>query len=185
MDTKVFLEKNKYYLLSAAILLGTVFLIWRMMEFRSKIKVSNGETIDSLSVPDINGNLISLQSFHGKIVLLHFWASWCGPCRHEAPEVVQLYRDFHGMHYNGAADFEIFSISLDDNRSKWLNAIDNLNFFWENHGSELNGWDNSLTRRFQINSIPATLLLDENGKVIGNNLDIPDIRKILEERLTD
>lgn len=111
-----------------------------------------------------NGDTVELKKLQGNYVLLDFWASWCGPCRDENPNVVALYKKYHDK------GFEIFSVSLDTNADQWKKAIANDKLIWKNHGSDLMGWNAAPAQLYQVQSIPTTFLLDKTGKVIAKNL---------------
>ncbi len=122
---------------------------------------------------DTAGNAVSLSSFKGKYVLVDFWASWCGPCRHENPAVVNAYNTFKNK------NFTILGVSLDQNREKWLQAIEADNLTWT-HVSDLKYWSNEAARLYRINGIPANMLIDPSGKIIARNLR----GDVLYEKLT-
>ena len=115
----------------------------------------------SLTTPD--GKTLALSSFKGKVVLVDFWASWCGPCRRENPNVVAMYKKYHPK------GFEILSVSLDDNRDKWLKAIEADHLTW-NHVSDLKGWESTAAKLYGVTSIPFALLLDKEGKIVAKDL---------------
>jgi thiol-disulfide isomerase/thioredoxin len=122
-----------------------------------------------LDAPDFTvktpeGKDIKLSSLKGQVVLIDFWASWCGPCRQENPNVVRLYNTYKS---NG---FTVFSVSLDDNADKWKEAIKKDGLLWPNHGSDLQGWKTPLTQLYQFNSIPQTVLVSKEGKIIARGL---------------
>ena len=122
-----------------------------------------------LDAPDFTvktpeGKDIKLSSLKGQVVLIDFWASWCGPCRQENPNVVRLYNMYKS---NG---FTVFSVSLDDNADKWKEAIKKDGLLWPNHGSDLQGWKTPLTQLYQFNSIPQTVLVSKEGKIIARGL---------------
>jgi thiol-disulfide isomerase/thioredoxin len=110
------------------------------------------------------GKEITLSSLKGQVVLVDFWASWCGPCRQESPNVVRLYNQYKP---NG---FTVFSVSLDENADKWKEAINKDGLIWPNHGSDLQGWKTPLTQLYQFNSIPQTVLVNKEGKIIARGL---------------
>lgn len=122
-----------------------------------------------LDAPDFTvktpeGKEITLSSLKGQVVLVDFWASWCGPCRQENPNLVRLYNMYKS---NG---FTIFSVSLDDKADKWKEAIAKDGLIWPNHGSDLQGWKTPLTQLYQFNSIPQTVLVNKEGKIIARGL---------------
>ena len=128
-----------------------------------------GTTNESNMAPEIamknpEGKVIKLSSLRGKVVLLDFWASWCGPCRKESPNLVKLYQTYKGK------DFVILSVSLDDDKNAWLNAIEKDGLIWTTHGSDLKGWETPLTSLYGFESIPHTVLVNQNGMIVGKGL---------------
>lgn len=131
-------------------------------------------------VPDIilyqpDGSEIKLSDLRGKTVLVDFWASWCGPCRKENPNVVKLYKKYRKR------NFTVFSVSLDEDATNWKQAIKSDQLIWPYHGSELKGWNSSFVSQFNIQSIPFTVLVDPQGKIIGVNLRGEDLENRLHE----
>jgi peroxiredoxin len=125
---------------------------------------------------DTLGKPVSLASFRGKYVLVDFWASWCGPCRRENPNVVKVFSKFKDK------DFTILSVSLDrpDAKDKWLYAIHKDGLTWT-HVSDLKYWDNAVAKQYGIRAIPQNLLLDPKGKIIAKNLRGEDLDVKLTE----
>ncbi|MFA6128738.1 MAG: TlpA disulfide reductase family protein [Bacteroidales bacterium] len=123
----------------------------------------SGKVAPDISLPDPDGKIQTLSSLRGNIVLLDFWAGWCGPCRRENPNLVAAYSKYHDK------GFEIFQVSLDKTKPEWVAAIkqDGLNWI---HVSDLKFWSSPVARQFGIESIPANFLLDKEGKIIGQNL---------------
>ena len=117
---------------------------------------------------------ISLASLKGKVVLIDFWASWCGPCRKENPNVVRIYDKYK------AKGFTIMSVSLDTDKDKWIAAINQDKLTWPNHVSDLGGWNSRVSKMYQVNSVPFTVLIDKEGNIIKTNLRGEELEKELE-----
>ena len=125
---------------------------------------------------DTAGHAIALSSFKGKYVLVDFWASWCGPCRMENPNVVTTYKKFHNK------NFTVLGVSLDKSRDPWVKAIKDDGLSWT-QVSDLKYWYNEVAVKYHIQSIPQNFLVDPNGKIIGRNLRGPDLQAKLCELL--
>jgi len=135
-----------------------------------------GRQAPELTLPDTQGHNVSLSSFKGKYLLVDFWASWCGPCRMENPNVVQAYSEFKNK------NFAILGVSLDKEKDAWLEAIkaDRLNW---THVSDLKFWQSKAVDVFQFNGIPFNLLIDPQGKIIAQGLRGDELESKLKEVL--
>jgi thiol-disulfide isomerase/thioredoxin len=107
---------------------------------------------------------IKLSDLKGKVVLIDFWASWCGPCRKENPNVVRTYEKYK------EDGFTVMSVSLDTDKDKWIAAINKDNLSWPNHVSDLAGWNSQVGKKYGVSSVPFTVLIDQEGKIIKTNL---------------
>ncbi len=137
----------------------------KMIEQKIAIAKTNsiGTEAQEFSQKDTAGKLVSLKSFRGKYVLIDFWASWCGPCRAENPNVVAAYNQFKQK------NFTVLGISLDDNKASWMGAIKKDQLFWTQL-SDLKSWGNAVAQLYKVQSIPANLLIDPSGVIIAKNL---------------
>jgi peroxiredoxin len=143
----------------------------------SDIGLKVGQQAPDISLPDQTGNIKTLSSLRGKYVLLDFWASWCGPCRFENPNVVRLYQKYQDK------NFTILSVSLDSDEKSWLRAIEADGMEW-NHVSDLKKWESSIIPVYHLDAIPMTYLLDDKGIIIGKNLRGADLENKLAEVLS-
>ena len=126
--------------------------------------IQPGMAMPDIALADPDGQTRSLSDLRGKVVLVDFWASWCGPCRRENPNVVRAYEEYKDR------GFEVMSISLDRDAAKWKRAIEQDGLAWPNHISDLKGWGSVVTELYGISSIPHAILIDGNGTVVATHL---------------
>lgn len=140
-----------------------------------------GPTITGALAPDINlatpdGGTLALSSLRGKVVLIDFWASWCGPCRRENPAVKAIYDKYKDK------GFEIYGVSLDNNATQWKAAIAKDKLTWK-HVSDLKGWKSSASQLYGVRSIPATFLLDKEGRIYKSGFRSHELEGLLQQLL--
>jgi peroxiredoxin len=135
-----------------------------------------GKQAPDLSLPDVSGRHISIASFKGKYLLVDFWASWCGPCRAENPNVVKAFNEFKGK------NFAILGVSLDKEKDAWQEAIRSDGLAW-NHVSDLKFWESEAVKTFKFNGIPYNVLIDPQGRIIAESLRGDDLENKLKSVL--
>ncbi len=152
-----------------------------IMAEREAMKASTvGAEYTDLEMADPTGKTIRVSDYVGKskFVLVDFWASWCGPCRAEMPTVVKAYTDYH------AKGFEVVGVSLDNNKDAWVKAIDQLKMPWPQM-SDLKGWESVGAQKYNVRSIPANILIDQQGKIIAKDLRGEDLLSKLADLMKD
>lgn len=137
-----------------------------------------GSTSPEIALKDVNGNEVRLSSLKGHVVLIDFWASWCGPCRKTNKFLVNVYPKLK------ARGFEIYGISIDDDKSSWKSAIaaDRINWLQVNEGG---GWEAPVASEWKIDQIPTSYLLDKNGKIIARDLDGHQLERAVNKLLKE
>ncbi len=134
-----------------------------------------GNKAPEIEMANPEGKVIKLSQLKGKLVLIDFWASWCGPCRMENPTVVNTYNTYHNSVFVAGKGFEIFSVSLDSDKNRWVSAIEKDNLTWPYHVCDMMQWNNAAAVKYKVNSIPTNVLIDGNGIIIAKNLRGEDL----------
>ena len=147
-----------------------------LASLQGRSQIRQGYDAPDIALPTVNGDTIRLSSLKGKVVLLDFWASWCGPCRNSNKLLTKIYPKYK------AKGFEIFGVSLDDDKGKWTHAIkkDKINWMQVN---DVGGWDAQTAVKWNINAIPTSYLIDQAGKLIAMDLEGKELEKALKELL--
>jgi thiol-disulfide isomerase/thioredoxin len=142
-----------------------------------------GNKAPELSYHSPEGEKISLSSLRGKVVLIDFWAAWCGPCRYENPNLVNAYHKYKDKDFTIGKGFTIYSVSLDRSREHWVGAIERDKLVWPYHVSDLQYWNAEGARIYGVRSIPANYLIDGDGIIVARNLRGEALHQKLSELL--
>ena len=140
-----------------------------------------GNRAPEIVMKNPEGKEIALSSLKGKLVLIDFWASWCGPCRYENPHVVKAYETYKDLKFKGGKGFTVYSVSLDANPEAWKNAIVKDRLSWNYHVSDLKGWGNAAAAQYGVSGIPMNFLINDKGVILRKNLRGEELLKALEE----
>lgn len=156
----------------AVLFVGLVFAFKSLSKNDTSQFVNKGQ--QSEEAPEIElvnpkGKTIKLSKLKGKMVLVDFWASWCGPCRNENPNVVEAYEKYHKSKFQNAKGFEVFSVSLDRNEQAWKDAIATDKLTWKYHGWDKEG---KISTLYQVYSIPSAFLIDGEGQIVAKGQEL-------------
>ena len=157
--------------------------------FYMKPRFINGEKVPTIQAQLKDGRACDLASLQGQYVLLDFWGSWCGPCRAENPELVQLHQAFGSVSFDDAEGFAIVSIGVEDNRKRWERAIAQDQLNWPYHiidkATSLRFFDGKIANDFGVKEVPTKYLLNPDGQIIAVNPTVEAVRERLASKLTD
>ncbi|MDX2196337.1 MAG: TlpA disulfide reductase family protein [Cytophagales bacterium] len=139
-------------------------------------KIQKGSLAPDFTLATYDGRQISLSDYRGKYLLLDFWASWCPPCRAQNPDLVILYNKYKSK------NFDILSVSLDNDRDKWKNAVQHDGLSWT-QVSDLNEWDSKVAQLYGVEAIPHTILIDTHGKILAKGIQPQELESMLQKLL--
>ena len=156
--------------------LSLILVLLLLFSGRSLAQPMQGQLAAEIALPSITGDTLRLSDFKGKIVLLDFWASWCGPCRSANKGLSKIYDKF------SEKGFEIYSVSLDEEKDSWIKAVKKDKIKWK-QVIDPGGWETPTAQQWNIFALPTSFLIDREGRLLAMDLEGKDLEKALKEML--
>ena len=153
-----------------------VLLVCLIVSTIANAQLKEGEQSPEITLPNAKDSLVNLSSYRGKIVLVDFWASWCGPCRTANPKVVKLYHKYKGQ------GFEVFGVALDAKKSDWLRAVSRDKITYTQVIDKA-AWNSKVAETFGVNQIPTSFLLDKTGQIVAVDLEGDELEQRIKKLL--
>jgi peroxiredoxin len=164
------------------------FLLLVITAFKSDQQVIHpavGDLAPEIALKNPQGQIMSLKSLRGKVVLIHFWASWCRSCRIENHSVRSAYRQYKDSSFNIGKGFEVYSVSLDSDSTVWRKAIKNDRLDWDYHVSDLKKWNSPIVDQYNFRYLPHNLLIDAQGVIVAKSLLGEQLQASLQAHLAE